>query len=200
MPQYKRLKNAPLFRLQPLSLTTRIIDVIDESGTPVLEVVLEETCVDYRPHVVEAYVLKQIDANRKTIGIPQCIHVRLMYGREDIQGTITFQMSVTMILVVPSELYDDAWDNACCNCGDECECVDDHRIREKHCQRCAPDLLCEECRLLLPDGSSTCIQCVEKGDIIEMSTKQTRRYDAVMAIYSSESSWIERPSGFCLAV
>ena len=182
MPQYKRLKNAPLSRPQPLSLTTRIIDVIDETGIPVLEVVLEENCVDYRPHVVEAYVLKEIDANRKTVGIPKCAKVRLKFWNPVINTTFIIQMSVTMFLQVPFGVYGMWDDEACCNCGDECECVDDHRIRKKHCKRCAPDLLCEECRLLLPDGSSTCMQCLEKEDRIEMSIKQTRRYNIVMSI------------------
>ena len=52
---------------------------------------------------------------------------------------------------------------SCMVCGDLCENQDDpgaERIREENCYECDPECLCDLCRVVLLDGTPTCLECM----------------------------------------
>ena len=72
-------------------------------------------------------------------------------------------------------------DPECCCCDDPCENADydGKRTRDENCYRCAPDCMCESCRVPIPARGWVWFLCLEETEQVFLNHAQLRRYNLV---------------------
>ena len=104
----------------------------------------------------------------------------------DDQGTHRVNVKVVLRHLEPYDVkYKDNQDPQCLSCEDPCEDADydSVRTRKENCYRCTPDLMCDSCRVLIPQKGWVCFLCLEEAELVSLNHAQRRRYDLAKTLW-----------------